>query len=438
MHRNHTYLVSLLKVFLMGLVFLGFTNVVKADDLLHYNPVPKNLEDVTTYTNRSLSTIWKYANYEYRKQGRSKLKFPTTELKNFHKFLSTYNRISALRYRRVVLKLPSQKGIRELSDFLMRTVWFKRFVIPVATKAIYGYSPQQTLRTNIAAHTASHFFQIPYPTMLCLLFQESKFDFNVRSYTGALGLGQLTSIGIEQVHILRQKPYHEKRIQAAARHLRNIYNDPMMAELIKKFKLDVELFDLGEFPAEVEKFQPDVNSFVEDVGTELVRQGKPYGGNDKLISALVQRILRGDILSGKYAAIHPAVQQVAERRYGKKYGNVLNIETNVLVTAMLLKYYINYKWKLKGTNILKFQPSIQAAISVAAYNQGQATVRKWFRGVLNVNPGFDLEKSGLLEYQPYFTPKSLKKVLRNSNARAREAFEHVWKITQCAERYPTK
>jgi len=151
------------------------------------------------------------------------------------------------------------------------------------------------------------------------------------------------------------------------------------------------------------------------------------------MKALVQRILRGDVLSGKYAVIHLAVRAVAERRYGKKYGSVLNVETNILLTAVLLRYYLNYPWKHKSKR-LHFQPSVRAILAIAAYNQGEATVLKWLRQLRKAHPDFDLELNGLEGYHPFFTRKSLKKILKNSTARSREAFLHVWNITNCSEK----
>ncbi|MGK5093008.1 hypothetical protein WDW89_13445 [Deltaproteobacteria bacterium TL4] len=425
---------DLARIGLMGVCCLVLTTQNRyGNELLQYAPIPEDLKEVTTFTDRSVDLILKWSNLEYWNLTKnSKLKFPTEELEKYHRFTVSYNRISSLRYRRSVLKLPKQKGIAELSDYLMKSIWFKRYVIPVTTQPLYGYSPEQALRITITSHTASHFFQIPYPTMLCLLFQESKFDFNVRSYTGALGLGQLTSIGVEQFQKLREDPQHEKRLQAAAQHLRHIYNDPVLRKILKQLGLTEKLIDLGDFPTEVEQLQPDINSFIKEVGEEVVLDGKAYGLNEKLMRALVQRILRGDVLSGKYAAIHPAVYKVADRRYGKTYGSVLNIETNVLITAMLLRYYILYPWRIEDEWI-HFHPPVQTIIAVAAYNQGQGPVIKWLSQLKKEYPDFDLSKGTLIDYQPFFTTESLKKVLYNSTARSREAFEHVWKITECSE-----
>ena len=409
---------------------------VEAKELLPYNPIPSKIENVTKTTDRSMETVLWYSDRYYKKASlHSKLEFPNDEMQRIHRFVTSYNQISALRFRRQVLKLSSQKDIPELSDYIMQSVWYKRYLIPVATQPLYGYSPDQAIRITIAGHTAAHFFQLPFPAMMCLIFQESKFDFDIRSYTGALGLGQLTTIGLAQVEKLREDPKDEKRIQAAAQHLRNIYQDPVLNEIIKQMGIQYKFDDLGEFPKEIQSIQNDVSMFIKEVGEEVVRQGKPYGENEKLMKALVQRILRGDVLSGKYAAIHPAVDTVTERRYGKMYGSVLNIETNILLTAMLLRYYINYPWRINNKR-LHFEPSVRTIIAISAYNQGQQTIRKWLRQLKVQHPDFDFEKATLRDFAPFFSKESLQKVLPDSPTRVHEAFKHVWNITECSERPP--
>jgi len=94
---------------------------------------------------------------------------------------------------------------------------------------------------------------------------------------------------------------------------------------------------------------------------------------------------------------------------------------------------MNYPWRLKKIKI-HFQPSVRAILAIAAYNQGEGTVLKWLRQLTAAYPDFDLENSGLEAFHPFFTRDSLKKILKNSSARSREAFAHVWHITECSEK----
>ncbi|MBF0352007.1 MAG: hypothetical protein HQM11_13320 [SAR324 cluster bacterium] len=410
-------------------------DVPDAEELLRYNPIPQRLEEVSQVSNRSLEEVMDITNRYYRKIMRGKRQNLPEVLEGIHHFLISYNAISAARFRRKVLKLDSQRDVAELNDYIMQSVWYKRFLIPVATQPLYGYSHDQPVRITLAAHTGSHFFQIPYPTMMCLLFQESKFDFNVRSYTGALGLGQITSIALEQIKKLRENPDIEKRMQAAAIHLRNIYLDPMVNQILKDMGTAVTLGDLGEFPVEVIPLKPDISSFITEVQQEIVAEGISFGSNEELMTTLVQRILRGDVLSGKHAVIHSAVSKIAEQRYGKSYGSVLNLETNILTTSLLLRYYLNYPWRLEGKRIY-FRPSVRAIVAVAAYNQGEGTVMNWLGEIKNNFPDFDFETAELKDFQPLFTKSGLEKVLNNSTTRAREAFSHIWNITACTEGIP--
>jgi len=396
--------------------------------------IPPVLDNPSVVTFMSADEIRRHINIHYEAfNKKTDSAFPNDPLKRLHRFLNTYDLISKLRYRRTVSFLPCQKSLPELVDFIMSSRWYNEFLIPVSTDEVYDYSENTALRILISAHTAAHFFQIPFPTLFCLIFQESKFDFKIKSYTGALGLGQITGIALKQINLIRQQdPDENRRILAAAHHLKNIYSDTVIDELLRDIGFYPMFPKLDEFPDRIQKFDPYQWKVVKQVSKELVRKGFSYGKKLSLVRQLIKKDLKGQILRGKYAAVHPALLKVTDVNYGKKFGTVLNIETNLLVSAMLLRHYMNYAWIVRNQKI-HLKPSLAAIMAIGAYNQGPSVIREYIRYLLKLNPRYKIEQATSKDHRLFLSKKGIRKALKNRSRRVEELFEHIRKITQCSE-----
>jgi len=404
------------------------------EPLLPDGYIPPVLDNPSVVTFMRADEIRQHINIHYEAfKEKSDSTYPNDPLKRLHHLMNTYDLISKLRFRRSVSFLSCQKSLPELVDFIMSSRWYNEFLVPVATDEVYDYSENTALRIILSAHTAAHFFQIPFPTLFCLIFQESKFDFKIKSYTGALGLGQITGIALKQINLIRQKdPDENRRILAAAHHIKNIYSDPVIDELLRDIGFYPMFPELGEFPDHIQKFDPFRWKIVNQVSKELIRKGFSYGKNLSLVRRLIKKDLKGNILRGKYAAVHPALLKVTDVNYGKKYGTVLNIETNMLVSAMLLRHYMNYEWIVWNRKI-HLQPSLAAIMAIAAYNQGPSVIREYLRYLLKLYPRYTIEQATSNDHRLFLSKKGIRKALKNKFRRVEELFEHIRKITICSE-----
>lgn len=396
--------------------------------------IPPVLDNPSVVTFMSTAEIRRHININYEAFNKKiDSAFPNDPLKRLHRLLNTYDLISKLRYRRGVSFLSCQKSLPELVDFIMSSRWYKEFLIPVSTDDLYDYSENTALRIILSAHTAAHFFQIPFPTLFCLIFQESKFDFKIKSYTGALGLGQITGIALKQINLIRENEQDEnRRLLAASNHIKNIYTDPVIDELLRDIGFYPMFPQLGTFPDRIQKFDPYRWTVVKQVSKELIRKGFSYGNNLSLVRRLIKRDLKGEILRGKYAAVHPALLKVTDVNYGKKYGTVLNIETNLLVSAMLLRHYMNYEWIVWNRKI-HLQPSLAAIMAIAAYNQGPSVIREYIRYLLKHYPRYKIEQATSKDHRLFLSKKGIRKAMKNESKRVDELFEHIRKISRCSE-----
>jgi len=404
------------------------------EQLLPLGYIPPALENPTIVTCMSAEEIIRHVNVHYEAFEKKKDDdIPNDPLKRLHQLLVTYDHISRLRYRRKVMSLSCQKPLPELVDYIMNSRWYREFLIPVSTNPIYDYSENTAMRIIISAHTAAHFFEIPFPTLFCLIFQESKFDFKIKSYTGALGLGQITRIALKQINIIRkQEPYENKRLHAAATHINNIYTDSVMDEILRAMGFYPMFPMLGDFPDNIKKFNPYSWKVVKQVSSELIRKGFSYGKNRHLVRRLIKRALKGEILRKKYAAVHPALLKITDVNYGKRFGTVLNIETNILVSAMLLRHYINYNWIINKRK-LHLKPSLAAIMAIAAYNQGPSVVRKYIRNLVNRYPRYKIEHATSKDHWYFLSKHAIRNALKKRSQRVNELFEHIRKITLCSE-----
>jgi len=396
--------------------------------------IPPVLDNPSIVTFLSASEIRRHINIHYEAfNKKADSAIPNSPLKRLHQLLTTFDQISKLRYRRGVTFLPCQKNLPELVDYIMNSRWYHEFLIPVSTNEVYDYSENTALRIILSAHTAAHFFQIPFPTLFCLIFQESKFDFKIKSYTGALGLGQITGIALKQINLIRSnEPPENRRLLAAASHIKNIYADPVIDELLRDMGFYPMFPQLGAFPDQILKFNPYQWTVVKQVSKELIRRGFSYGKNLALVRRLIKRNLKGEILRGKYAAVHPALLKVTDVNYGKKFGTVLNIETNLIVSAMLLRHYMNYEWIVWNRKI-HLQPSLAAIMAIAAYNQGPSVIREYIRYLLKLHPRYKIEQATSKDHRLFLSKQGIRKALKNKSRRVDELFSHIHKITQCSE-----
>jgi len=393
--------------------------------------IPPVLKNPSIVTSMKASEILRQINIQY--EAFYDLPAPNNSLKRLHHLMLTYDQISKLRYRRAAITLSCQKSLPDLIDFLLRTKWYNEFLIPISSNDIYDFSETTALRILISAHTAAHFFQIPFPTLFCLIFQESRFDFKIKSYTGALGLGQITSIALKQINLIRKNDAMEnRRLMAASRHIQNIYADPVIDEILRAMGFYPMFPNLGTFPKIIQKFDPFCQKVVKQVGLELVKKNILYGSNLSLVRRLIQKNLKGQVLRGKEAAVHPALLKVIDVNYGKEFGTVLNIETNLLVSAMLLRHYINYEWTINNRKLI-LKPSLAAIMAIAAYNQGPSVVRKYLRHLLNMYPTYKIEQSTAKDHNSLLSRDGIQKALSKKSRRVDELFAHIRKISRCSE-----
>ncbi|MBF0452623.1 MAG: transglycosylase SLT domain-containing protein [Candidatus Magnetomorum sp.] len=419
---------------LNGHEYRPFTLETLPEPLLPMGYIPPALDNPSLVTHMSAEDILRHVNIRYEAFNKKQDdEIPNDPLKRLHQLMTSYDQISSLRYRRNVLSLPCQKALPELVDYIMNSRWYKEFLIPVSTDPIYDYSENTAMRIILSAHTAAHFFQIPFPTLFCLIFQESKFDFKIKSYTGALGLGQITHIAIKQINLIRKnEPLENRRLHAAANHIQTIYSDPVIDEILRTMGFYPMFPVLGDFPDHIKKFDPYSWKVVKEVSSELIRKGFSYGKNRGLVRNLIKRDLKGEVLRKKYAAVHPALLKITDMNYGKRFGTILNIETNIIISAMLLRHYINYEWILDKRK-LHLRPSLAAIMAIAAYNQGPSVVREYLRYLATRYPRYKIEQATSKDHWLFLSKRGIRKALKKGSQRVDELFEHIRKITLCTE-----
>jgi len=437
------YVSLLLMVILCSLVSISVAEPDKESkrilpDNFYYAPIPEILEDVSKVTSLSSKEILHAIENNFTTESfTTPTPLPNEYLIRLYQFLISYNDMSKMRFNRGVQKLYCQMAFQGLIKHLMKTRWYHEFLILVSNNSSYGYSEDQALRIVISIHTAAHFFQIPFPTLFCLIFQESKFDFKAQSFSGALGLGQLTKIALRQVNKIRKRNSEERRLMAASIHLSNIYKDPVINEVLTKMGFKPSFPNLGKFPAKIIKKTPLNKYIIRKVGKVLVSKGYSYGKNYKTVKSKIKQLLRGGVLAGKYASIHPILAEVTDDYYGKKYGNILNVETNILLSAMILRYYIVYPWKINGER-LNLDPSLRAILAITAYNQGETPVLLFLKQLRQQYPNINIEKVTPKDLAPLFTKKLISKALKKSSNRTLEVYKHVRKMRNCSEKNVTR
>lgn len=387
-------------------------------------------EDNPTPVTKSARELIALANDFYSKFTKGKrLNFPNENMEKMHRFSISYDTISRAHFSGGVYKLSSQREIPELIDYALKGDWLEQ-VTKMTSDPIYGYSESRALRIFVGSQTVAQFYNIPYPTFFCLLFQESQFDFKVHSKTGATGLGQLTGIAIRQLQINRKNPSTEKKLQATISHLGKIYKDPIFKEVLNEMGFKPEFPDIKHFPKLIVSARRINDNFARDIAKQLIKKGYKFGNDFSLVKKLTAQISRGNLLPKQYAAVHPIYLETLTKAKNH-LGNTLNIETNILLSAMLLRYYMDYPWRVNGVR-LKMKPEVNAMLAVAAYNQGPGGVQRYLAGFKHSFPGKDLSKMTLADFKSTFTSSRVANALRQTPGQAKEVYEHVWKVKLCS------
>lgn len=400
----------------------------------HPEPLPDDIPRITVVTTNDTKNILEVVDSVYQAATKeSKIEFENPLLERLIKFIITFDTIKQVRYQRGATRLTNQKEFDVLYKEITESRWYKEFIVKATGNPEYAYSENRFLRTFITLHTTSHFYQLPYPSFFCLLFQESKFDFKISSSTGAIGIGQLTRIAIKQIELIRRDPSAERLLYATITHLRNIYRDPVILEVLKSMGFQPHFPQFEKLPKKVLKPQLVDTALIHEVSRNLIKMGHAYGRKTKLIKKLVKRVNRGDVLPDRYAIVHLLFTESIEKRYGNSFGNALNIETNIILSAILLNYYESYPWRISRKKMY-LDPSVRIMAAIAAYNQGQAIVNRIFSRLHRDYPNLDLNEITVDELQPMLTAQQLRKSMKLPYRQVRELHRHIWKIQECAHK----
>ena len=192
----------------------------------------------------------------------------------------------------------------------------------------------------------------------------------------------------------------------------------------------VEFPELKQFPKAIVSARKANHIFSKEISQQLIKKGHSYGKDLNLVQKLTAQISRGILLPKQYAALHPIYLDILTKAKNH-LGNTLNIETNILLSAMLLRYYMDYPWRVNGVR-LKMKPEVNAMLAVAAYNQGPGGVQRYLAGFKQSFPSKDLSKMTLADFKSTFTSTRVANALKQTPGQAKEVYEHVWKVKLCS------
>ncbi len=341
-----------------------------------------------------------------------------------------YDLVSRLRYKRGVGRLFEHKTVHELSDYLQQSRWYREALKRYTTYEQYGFSENRMVRTLLAMHTSAHFFDVPYPTLFCLFFQESKLDFKAVSRTGARGIGQLTSIALREMIRQRKRKSNEQLLQSAYRHLNSIYHDPLIHEWMGEMGLHPRFPQLEELPKSLLPV-PSTRMIVPKVIRSLKSRGAAFAKNTGLVRLLIRKAQWGETLPIRYAQTQQVFVNVLEKTQARNPASIHHIETNVLLSSMLFSRYYRYRWSHpKGA--FSLNPGSRALLAVAAYNHGPSGARRLLIHLQNEFPKLDFADISAVELARLFTPIRLAKALRRPYRKVREAGRHVRQVLRCS------
>lgn len=400
----------------------------------HYqqNPLFESAVDVSQTSPFTYKKI-RMAIDEYYEKNKPKGQIPNAVLERFVRFVLTYDLFSRLRFGRGVDHFHGQKQIPELVGFIMQNRWYQDFLVRKTDDPTYGFMENHALQIVIGMHTAAHVFQLPYPTLFCLLFQESRFDFKISSPTGAVGLGQLTTVGLRQIAHLRTKMGYEKRLQTATTHLGNVYRDPFLLRYLEELGFKPKFPESVSVPRRVVSGAPRLvtKEILDEISNELLAMGNTVGAERKQLRNLLGKLQRGKMLPVRFAAVHQVFKHTVERRFGRDPESLLNPITNIFSTAILLRYYMGYRWKAAGKT-LPMKPVIRSLAAIAAYNEGQEGVKRFFGRLRTDFPHINLRHASIKELEPIFTQQRVQANHPDDPGKAGEIFRHVTKIRDCS------
>ncbi|MBS1254224.1 MAG: hypothetical protein MAG581_00013 [Deltaproteobacteria bacterium] len=346
--------------------------------------------------------------------------------------LMQFESISRLRFNRGTGRLISQSDLEDLAGHILNSRWYRESLLRLFSNNAYGFSVDRMLRIFISIQAASHFFEVPYPALFCLFFQESKFDFLADSPTGAKGVGQLTSIGLREVQRLRIYSEMELTLQRTAEYLNQVYTDTQINIWLRKLGFKTIFPELTPIPKKIE-FTRISSAFMRKVGKRLVEEGQSYGKKTSTLWYLSKRLRRGRILPKRYAHMHKVFSQMLEENYASSQASAYNIETNILLSTMLYNHYYKYRWR-HSKHVYELPAQTRVILAAAAYNHGQTGIRRFLYNLKHEFPMLDFQNLSSQQLRILFTTRRLKHAIRRPFSKIREASRHVRKIMDCTEK----
>jgi len=345
-----------------------------------------------------------------------------------------FETISRKRFNRETKRLSSQVELEDLAEHIVESRWYREAINRFSSNNAYGFSEERLLRVLFSIQVASNSFDLPFPSLFCLFFQESKFDFLANSHTGAKGIGQLTSIAIKEISRLRNNQKKELLLQKTAAHLNKLYADPQINLWLEELGFKINLPNISPIPKIIE-FTKINSAFMKDVGDELVKNGHSYGGDIGLLWYLSKKIRRGRILSERYAHTHKIFSKMLAERYASSPSSAYNIETNILASTVLFNHYYRYKWQ-NGKDLFFIPEDTRAILAASAYNHGQSGMRRFLINLKNEFPVMNFKDLSVNKLSNYFTHQRLLKALQRPKDKIREASTHVKNIIECSTKKP--
>ena len=354
---------------------------------------------------------------------------PTVE--RFAKYLLLQESLARWHYHWGTEALPGQRNQTQLYDYFLSSYWFQENLQRFLAQSEYGFPELSLVRTLSAIQASAFFLEVSYPTIFCLFFKESRLDYKAVSASGARGLGQLTGIAIKQIELLREDTEEQNRLNAALHHLQQRYADPTWQGILTELGYQVQLPQNLSLPPKMVVPTRSASLLLPEVQKRLKEEQLPYASKTSQIRRRLNRLRQGRSLSLTYAPIHAHYVLALEEIYAGEPGNIFHIETNILLSTLLFRHYLQSKWRY-GKSVWKPRPEVQRVLAVAAYNQGQSSARNLFR-LLQKEIGKKPEEITLKEFVEHLTPQRVQQALKGSKSQARELIDHALNVAECAE-----
>ena len=405
---------------------IGLDSPARSGKPLDILQFPQNMSSV-----QLMQTINKTHNSYIKKKN---IKYFNDSMRRIFMTFMQYESLSRLRFNRGTGRLNSQKDLEGLADYFISSRWYREALKRYSSNDAYGFSEERLLRVLISIQASAHFFEVPYPALFCLFFQESKFDFLANSATGAKGVGQLTTIALREIRRLRNFSANDILIQRTAFHLNQVYTDPHIVKWLENLGFNNDLPKIAPIPEDIE-FTRLNSAFMREVGKRLVEDGHSYGKNISLLWFLSRKIRRGRILHRRYIHMHKVFSDMLAERYASSPASTYNIETNILISTMLFSNYYRYQWR-KNQKLLEISAEARVILAAAAYNHGQTGMRRFLINLKYEFPMLDFKTLSARKLRMLFTTKRLSRALQRPFYKIREASRHVRHIMNCAEKSP--